>query len=122
MHVLTRSVPVPDDRDPTGSLREMYTYLFDLSEQIDYTLARQGIQLGRVSLPATREQVDKLTVLSQQLQSTVTAVSGQAAQTEAAAAELLKQVTDLSARVEAAEAAIGALEARLTALERGDSE
>ena len=75
MNVLTSAVPMPRADDPVGSLREMYTYLFDLSEQIDYTLFQQGIQLGRASLPATEEQVKALTALTEQLNTTVTALS-----------------------------------------------
>lgn len=121
MNVLTRSVPVPDDTDPSRSLREMYTYLFDLSEQIDYTLSRQGIQLGKVSLPATQEQVDKLTALTDHLNTTATALSAQLTALDnetAAAVELLTgQLDAVTAQQTALAATVTALEQRIAALE-----
>ena len=95
MKVLSGAVPIPDDAHPEESLRRMYTYLFDLAEQVDYTLARQGLQLGRGSLPATAQQVDKLTTLTDGLTSTVTALSA--------------QVTAMEAKVDAMEAKVDAM-------------
>lgn len=50
MRILTRPVPVPRDDDPAGSLRELYAYLCDLTEQVDHALGvlsrRTGEQQG----------------------------------------------------------------------------
>lgn len=53
-------MPKLDPNDPKGSLEKIYNYLFDIMEQIDYTLSRQGIQLGKVSLPATAKEIEQI--------------------------------------------------------------
>ena len=58
MNVLTKDVPRLDQNDPKGSLEQIYNYLHEIMEQIDYTLSRQGIQLGKVKLPETAKQVE----------------------------------------------------------------
>ena len=47
MNVLKNNVPKLDYSDPSGSLQKIYNYLYEVMEQIDYTLSRQGIQLGK---------------------------------------------------------------------------
>lgn len=60
MDVLTKNVPTLDPADVPGSFRQIYDYLFNTMEQIDYTLSRQGVQLGKVNLPATSVQIKQL--------------------------------------------------------------
>ncbi len=76
MNVLTKDVPKLDPNDPKGSLEKIYNYLFDIMEQIDYTLSRQGIQLGKVSLPATAKQIEQIAGQVSGLNSNVSVLSG----------------------------------------------
>lgn len=76
MDVLTKNVPVLDPDDTAGSLQKIYDYLFSTMEQIDYTLSRQGIQLGKVNLPATSVQVKQLEGQVNALSSSTAMLSG----------------------------------------------
>lgn len=76
MNVLTKDVPRLDPNDPKGSLEQIYNYLFEIMEQIDFTLSRQGIQLGRVKLPETAKQVEQIAGDVNGLSSSVAVLTG----------------------------------------------
>lgn len=76
MNVLTKDVPRLDQNDPKGSLEQIYNYLHEIMEQIDYTLSRQGIQLGKVKLPETAKQVEQIAGQVNGLGSSVAVLDG----------------------------------------------
>lgn len=131
MNVLTKDVPKLDPNDPKGSLEKIYNYLFDIMEQIDYTLSRQGIQLGKVSLPATAKQIEQIAGQVSGLSSNVSVLSGTvnvvndkatAAGTAAAAADgkaqqALTAAQTADSKAQQAQNDLEALAARVTALE-----
>lgn len=76
MNVLAKDVPKLDYNDPVGSLEKIYNYLFEIMEQIDYTLSRQGIQLGKVSLPTTAKEIEQIAGQVNGLASNVAVLTG----------------------------------------------
>lgn len=105
MNVLNKNVPTLDYNDPQGSLKKIYDYLYEIMEQIDYTLSRQGIQLGKVNLPATATQVKQLEGQLNGLSSSVAVLAG--------------TVSVVNGKADKNGEAITALEKRIAALEGG---
>ena len=121
MDVLTKNVPTLDPDDIPGSFGRIYDYLFNTMEQIDYTLSRQGIQLGKVNLAGTASQIQQLNGQVNALTSSLTVVSGSVS---ALAARVDDNQADHEARLGAMEGAaqalrtdVEALKTNLTALE-----
>lgn len=134
MDVLTKKAPLLDVEDVSGSLRQIQDYLISTMEQIDYTLGRHGIQLGKVNPAETEAQLKQLKGQVNALSSAVAAfremVNTHAAkleEVESGAAELSGRmnaaedaVSGLAARMDTAEQGLSALEARVSALEQAE--
>ena len=121
MNVLTKDVPRLDQNDPKGSLEQIYNYLHEIMEQIDYTLSRQGIQLGKVKLPETAKQVEQIAGQVNGLGSSVAVLDGtvrgvndKVAQAQAAADGKAEQAMTLARQ---AMDAVSALTERVKVLE-----
>lgn len=117
MNVLKNNVPKLDYSDPSGSLQKIYNYLYEVMEQIDYTLSRQGIQLGKVNVPATAKQIEQLEGKVNGLSSSLAVLSGTVSVVNSKADTLTDRMTGLDNTVGQIQAELSALGDRVTALE-----
>lgn len=117
MNVLKNNVPKLDYSDPSGSLQKIYNYLYEVMEQIDYTLSRQGIQLGKVNVPATAKQIEQLEGKVNGLSSSLAVLSGTVSVVNSKADTLTDRMTGLDNTVGQIQVELSALDERVTALE-----
>lgn len=117
MNVLKNNVPKLDYSDPSGSLQKIYNYLYEVMEQIDYTLSRQGIQLGKVNVPATAKQIEQLEGKVNGLSSSLAVISGTVSVVNSKADTLTDRMTGLDNTAGQIQAELSALDDRVTALE-----
>lgn len=117
MNVLKNNVPKLDYSDPSGSLQKIYNYLYEVMEQIDYTLSRQGIQLGKVNVPATAKQIEQLEGKVNGLSSSLAVLSGTVSVVNSKADTLTDRMTGLDKTAGQIQAELSALDERVTALE-----
>lgn len=117
MNVLKNNVPKLDYSDPSGSLQKIYNYLYEVMEQIDYTLSRQGIQLGKVNVPATAKQIEQLEGKVNGLSSSLAVISGTVSVVNSKADTLTDRMTGLDNTAGQIQAELSALDERVTALE-----
>lgn len=117
MNVLKNNVPKLDYSDPSGSLQKIYNYLYEVMEQIDYTLSRQGIQLGKVNVPATAKQIEQLEGKVNGLSSSLAVLSGTVSVVNSKADTLTDRMTGLDNTAGQIQAELSALDERVTALE-----
>lgn len=117
MNVLKNNVPKLDYSDPSGSLQKIYNYLYEVMEQIDYTLSRQGIQLGKVNVPATAKQIEQLEGKVNGLSSSLAVISGTVSVVNSKADTLTDRMEALENTVGTIQTELSALDARVTDLE-----
>lgn len=117
MNVLKNNVPKLDYSDPSGSLQKIYNYLYEVMEQIDYTLSRQGIQLGKVNVPATAKQIEQLEGKVNGLSSSLAVLSGTVSVVNSKADTLTDRMTGLDNTVGQIQVELSELDERVTALE-----
>ena len=117
MNVLKNNVPKLDYSDPSGSLQKIYNYLYEVMEQIDYTLSRQGIQLGTVNVPATAQQIEQLEGKVNGLSSSLAVISGTVSVVNSKADTLTDRMEALENTVGTIQTELSALDARVTGLE-----
>lgn len=111
-NVLTKSVPRLDPTDVEGSFVKIFDYLYNTMEQIDDTLSRQGVLLGRVNLPATAVEIE-------QLKGNVNALSSETAALRGQVLTLSTQIAQQANSIDTLNTQLQALTQRVEALEQG---
>ncbi len=117
MNVLENNVPKLDYNDPAGSLQKIYNYLYKVMEQIDYTLSRQGLQLGKVNLPATEKQIQQIEGRVNSLNSRMAVLTGTVSTVNSKADRLEDRLNTAEGTLRTLGTTMNSLEKRVKALE-----